>query len=344
MKVLVVGGLGYLGPVIGAKLRHMLEIERLDTVDIGWFKKCNIYPTQRVFDEIVYADKRDIEVKYLKNYDTVIDLAAVSNDPMGNYFEAATRQINKEAAISLAEKSKSAGVKRFIFASSCSIYGAAGDSPRSESDAKDPLTAYAASKWEAEQGLSRIADADMSVSALRFATACGWCSNFRADLVLNDFVLTAMIDKKIAVLSDGTPWRPLIHVQDIGRAVAWACQIPHEKYTAYNVGSDEWSFSIRELAERVSDLLGVQYEIRGESVSDRRSYRVSFDKFGAVASGWLPEKDLRSTVFEIKEQMEPHLAKYSSFRSSSLIRMNVLRDQLSQGKLDTLLRQVRDCD
>ena len=338
MKILIVGGLGYLGPVISQIARSSLKLDCLDVVDTGWFLDAAVEHKQYQFDNVYIGDKRDLNVSYLEKYDVVIDLAAVSNDPMGTDFESATIEINAEATIQLAKRSKLAGVKIFVFASSCSIYGAAGDAARKEADIKGPLTAYARSKLQAEQGLEPLSDHIFAIKALRFATACGWSPHFRADLVLNDFVLTAKLDGKINVLSDGSPWRPLIHVKDIGRAVAWACQAKDKGFNAYNVGSNDWTLTIGDLAQQVSEIMEVPFTISNSQGTDNRSYRIAFDKFEKAARGWLPEHDLRSAVIEIKDRLHPHFHKYKNFRESNLIRLNILRQLRNTGKLSESLR------
>ena len=338
MKILIVGGLGYLGPVVSQIIREFLEPQKLDALDTGWFLKSAVIDGTTYFDDLFISDKRDVTEAFLSNYDIVVDFAAVSNDPMGKDFENATMAINAYAAAELAKICKAAGVRRFIFASSCSIYGSAGDISRREADKKDPLTAYAKSKWAAEQLLERLTDETFSTIALRFATACGWSPHFRADLVLNDFVLTAQTQGVIKVLSDGTPWRPLIHVKDIGRAVSWACQSNLSGFQMYNVGSNNWTLSIGELAASVGKILNVPHEILNENGPDKRSYKVAFDKFETQAAGWLPRENLQSTVIEIKEQLLPYIADYSDFRLGNLIRLNVLRQMKQENLLDADLR------
>ena len=342
MNILIVGGLGYLGPVVAKTIRHLLDPIKLDVFDTGWFLKSSIIDGTTDYDEVFTVDKRDITKDLLSPYDVVIDFAAVSNDPMGKDFENATMAINAYATIKLAEACKSAGVKRFVFASSCSIYGAAGDVARTEMDEKDPLTAYAKSKWQAEQMLAPLTDANFSAIALRFATACGWSPHFRSDLVLNDFVLTALTEGAIKVLSDGTPWRPLIHVKDIGRAVAWACQSQLTHFHMYNVGSNHWTLTIGELAANVSELLNVPYEIINENGPDKRSYKVAFDKFEHDARGWLPQENLQTAVSEIKQQLQPFIENYTDSRASNLIRLNVLREMKEGNVIDGELRIIGD--
>lgn len=340
MRILIVGGTGYLGPVIADRILSLLKPERLDAIDADWFTAAALAEYKTPFNKINKQDKRLISEDVLKHYDVVIDLAAVSNDPMGADFEKVTTEINCTAAVNLARTAKKAGVKRFIFASSCSIYGAAGDQRRSEDAEKNPLTAYAKSKWQAEVDLEPLADENFSIIALRFATACGWSPTFRADLVLNDFVVTALTQKNILVLSDGTPWRPLIHVRDIGRAVAWAAQVQREGFNAYNVGSNMWTLTIRDLASKVAEILNVPYEISGKGNADKRSYCVSFDKFESVADGWLPLEQVDSAVAEMKEQLTLHQEKLHDFRHGPLIRLNMIRDKIKHGELDASLMTV----
>lgn len=337
MKILIVGGTGYLGPVIADRIRSLLKPERLDAIDADWFTAAALAEYKTPFSNIIKQDKRLISEDVLKHYDVVVDLAAVSNDPMGADFENVTMEINYKAAVNLAKTAKKAGVKRFIFASSCSIYGAAGDQRRSEEAEKNPLTAYAKSKWHTEVDLESLADEKFSIIALRFATACGWSPTFRADLVLNDFVATALTQKNIVVLSDGTPWRPLVHVRDIGRAVAWAAQVQHEGFGAYNVGSNVWTLTIRDLASKVAEILDVPYEITGQGSTDKRSYCVSFDKFESAAKDWLPLEQVDSAVAEMREQLAKHQDKLHDFRHGSLIRLNMLRAKIKHGELDDSL-------
>ncbi|MDX2202379.1 MAG: SDR family oxidoreductase [Hyphomicrobiaceae bacterium] len=337
MRVLLVGGNGYLGPVVGATLRKLIKPDVLDAMDTQWFTATALEPWREPFSSIGEIDKREIGGDILRRYDVVVDFAAVSNDPMSADFEAATMEINHQAAVDLARRAKAAGVKRFIFASSCSIYGSAGDGAKSEQDPKGPLTAYAKSKWAGEVDLEPLADERFSVIALRFATACGWSPTLRADLVLNDFVATALTERKILVLSDGTPWRPLIHTKDIGRAVAWASQVAQEGFAAYNVGSNAWTLTIGELAKNVGEILGVPYEISGAANADKRSYRVAFDKYEATASAWLPQEKVGSAVEEMREMMGKHMDRFVNFRKSNLIRLNVLRAKLAAGELDSRL-------
>ena len=225
MKVLVVGNMGYVGPVVTRHLRLAYPHANLIGFDAGLFAHCLVGPSpvpEIYLDRQVFGDVRNIDKNVFQGVDAVVNLAAISNDPMGNQFEEATLAINYKAAVELAATAKRAGVRSYVFASSCSVYGCAEEGAKQESSTLDPLTAYARSKVMAEKELIPMADDRFTVTCLRFATACGMSDRLRLDLVLNDFVAGALTQKKIVVMSDGTPWRPLINVKDMARAIDWA--------------------------------------------------------------------------------------------------------------------------
>jgi nucleoside-diphosphate-sugar epimerase len=299
-----------------------------------------------------FGDVRQIPQEALSGIDAVIQLAAISNDPMGSKFEAPTNEINHLASIRLAEMARDAGVKRYIFASSCSMYGAAGDRPRREADPLNPLTAYARSKLATEDSLRAMDCGDMVVTALRFATACGMSPRLRLDLVLNDFVACALASGEITVLSDGTPWRPLIHVEDMARAIAWALERTSEagEFLAVNAGSDEWNYQVRELASAVANSIpGVRVSINGDAPPDKRSYRVDFSLFRRLAPDHQPQVSLSAAIDGLKKGLEQMNFRDGAFRNSSLMRLKVLEEHISAGRLNDALhwrsraneRQVR---
>ena len=225
MRVLITGNCGYVGSTLVRHLRQVMPAAEIIGYDTGWFAHC--LTDARVLPETLltrqhYGDVRDFPPALLEGVDAVVHLAAVSNDPMGNRFEQVTDEINAQASVRLARLAREAGVRAFVFASSCSIYGFAEGGPRRESDAVNPLTAYARSKVATERALTGMNADGMAVTCLRFATACGMSDRLRLDLVLNDFVAGALATGEITVLSDGTPWRPLIDVSDMARAIEWA--------------------------------------------------------------------------------------------------------------------------
>ena len=214
MKILITGNTGYIGPSVLQGFRQAYAKATLIGLDKGYFAHCltnaDFLPECRV-DVQYFADTRRIRPEVLQGVDAIVHLAAISNDPMGKTFEEVTYDINFRASVDLARQAKAAGVRCFVFASSCSVYGVADDTPRKETSSLNPLTAYAKSKIRTETELQTLADEGFTVTCLRFATACGMSDRLRLDLVVNDFVACAVSSKNITILSDGTPWRPLIH-------------------------------------------------------------------------------------------------------------------------------------
>ncbi len=225
MRVLITGNMGYVGPVVVAHLRRVFPEAELTGYDTALFGAQMVgdepLPERRLSRQ-VFGDVRDLPPALLEGVDAVVHLSAISNDPMGNLFEVPTESINCAASVRLAGIAQAAGVQHFVFASSCSVYGAADGPARCEGDALNPLTAYARSKIGTEEALMRMEAGAMTITCLRFATACGMSPRLRLDLVLNDFVAAALTTGQVSVLSDGTPWRPLIDVADMARAIEWA--------------------------------------------------------------------------------------------------------------------------
>ena len=340
MKLLIVGHRGYIGPVLANHLKESSSDWEVHGIDSNWFMGSDATPfPKEAFASETLKDTRDLTAKDLEGFDAVVQLAAVSNDPIGKEFENATMSINAEAAIKVAGLAKEAGVSRFVFASSCSMYGAGSDSLRKETDTLNPLTAYARSKVATEEGLRGMATDDFMVTSLRFSTACGASPMLRLDLVLNDFVATALRTGKIEVLSDGSPWRPLIHVDDMSRAIEWAASRDGDTHIEVNVGSQDWTWQIGQLAKDVGDVLGgVEVEINTNAQPDNRSYRVDFSKFAELAPNHQPQKDFAVAVKELAAQVEEMDFESASVRDSKFIRLNILRAHVDSEKLDKELR------
>ena len=228
MKIFITGNMGYVGPAVAKRLRAARPDAILHGFDNAYFAHCltgaRVLP-ERNLDEQFYGDVRWISPAMLDGYDAVVQLAAVSNDPMGHQFEAVTFDINENATALIARAAAEAGVKNFVFASSCSVYGIAEGGPRKETDPLNPITAYAKSKIGAEEELFKI-DSGMVVTCLRFATACGMSDRLRLDLVLNDFVACALAKGEVTVLSDGTPWRPMIDTRIWREQLIGALNVP----------------------------------------------------------------------------------------------------------------------
>lgn len=331
MKILITGNMGYIGPCVVQQIRTSHPNVILVGLDMGYFANCltnsEVLPECKVNLQH-FSDLRSLPKDLLSDIDAIVHLAAISNDPMGNTFEEVTYDINYRATVELAKKAKEAGVKTFVYASSCSIYGFAEDGPRDENSPLNPLTVYARSKVLAEKDLEKIADERFVVTSLRFATACGMSERLRLDLVLNDFVAGAVALKKITILSDGTPWRPLINIKDMARAIDWAIGrglADGEKFLAVNIGSDKWNYQVKDLAEAVAMVVpDVEISINKNAQSDKRSYRVNFDLFNKLAPRYQPEVDLLATIKELKSGLEAMEFNDGDFRNSKFMRLKVL--------------------
>lgn len=348
MKVLVVGNLGYIGPSVMRQLRQTYPTGTLIGYDIGYFAHCltnaPVSPELEL-DMQVFGDVRDFPEHLLQGVDGVICLAAISNDPLSLRFEQVTMDINHRATVNLARMAKHQGVKSFVFASSCSMYGQADDTPRREGDKLNPLTAYARSKVAAEEELEKLADDHFTVTCNRFATACGWSSRLRLDLVLNDFVAGGLVNKHISILSDGTPWRPMINTRDMALAMDWSLARPASlggKFLAVNTGSNEWNTNILSLAEATARVIpGVRISINPDAPPDKRSYRANFDLYKQLAPQHQPREDLISTVEEIRDNLIAMQFADANYRKSQLIRLEVIARLQEAGRLSNDLRWQR---
>ncbi len=342
MRILITGNMGYVGPLVVRHLRRTLPDACLVGYDQGFFAHClttrNELP-ERFLDEQRFGDVRAIDADDLEGFDAVVHLAAVSNDPMGNRFEAVTDAINHRASVEVAKSAAAAGVKNFVFASSCSVYGFAGDGrARCEIDALNPLTAYARSKIATEESLRQAELNGMTSTSLRFATACGMSDRLRLDLVLNDFVACALSSGEITVLSDGTPWRPLIDVRDMARAIEWAISRPADhggRFLALNVGSDDWNYQVKDLAHTVAACVqGTKVSINTAAPPDGRSYRVDFELFRKLAPNHQPAETLDSSINRLRDGLRDIAFADRDFRQSQLIRLKVLERHIEQQRLD----------
>lgn len=343
MKIIITGNMGYVGPLVVARLRAAFPKARLIGFDAGYFASCltgTSEAPEKLLDEQVRGDVRAFPAELLEGADAVVQLAAISNDPMGQAFEKVTAEINEEAVVSIARAAKAAGVGRVVFASSCSVYGFASDAARAETSEVNPLTAYARSKVGSERRLAELASPDFLVTCLRFATACGMSPRLRLDLVLNDFVAGALATGRIDILSDGTPWRPLIDVRDMARAVEWAVGRPVSaggESLVVNVGRDEANAQVKELAEAVRRRVpGTGVSVNPAAVPDKRSYKVDFSLYRRLAPDHQPACTLDDSVRSLVEGLGGF--KDKDFRKSSLMRLNVLSALRAGGGLDEGLR------
>jgi nucleoside-diphosphate-sugar epimerase len=348
MKILITGNLGYVGSELGKTLRKAYPQATLIGYDSGFFARqiTNSLSSPDIYiDQQIYGDVRNFPEKLLEGVDTVVQLAAISNDPIGNKFEKVTMDINHKAVIDIAKMAKKQGVKSVVFASSCSVYGFAEDAARVESSSLNPLTAYAKSKVASENDLEPLADDNFKVTCLRFATACGMSDRLRLDLVLNDFVAGAISSGEITILSDGSPWRPLINVRDMGRAIMWAHERDPKKggnFITVNAGSNEWNYQVKDLALAIKDSLpSVKVSINKDAAPDKRSYRVSFDLFKSLAPEFQPQYNLKSSIKDLIDGLSDINFNDKNFRQSRLIRLFVVNEFLEKGIVDETLKIIK---
>lgn len=338
MRVLLTGHAGYIGAVVAPMLADAgHEVTGLDS---GLFDGCDFNYGAPGIREL-RKDIRDVEAADLEGIDAVVHLAALCNDPLGDLNPDLTYEINHRASVRLAELAKQAGVSRFLFSSSCSTYGAAGDAILDENAAFHPVTAYGQSKVLVERDLAALADEQFSPVYLRNATAYGASPRLRLDIVLNDLVAAASTTGRILMKSDGTPWRPIVHIEDIGRAFLAALHAPTEAVhnQSFNIGSNDENYQVRDLAEIVRQVVpNSQVEYEKGAGPDRRCYRVNFDK----ARTRLPEFQPQWNARRGAEQL------YQAYRAAGLTRDDYagplyrrvyrMRDLLASGAVDATLR------
>ena len=345
MRILITGNMGYVGPAVVERLRAARNDANLIGYDCGYFAHCltgvSHLPETRL-DVQLFGDVRTLDRETLRDVDAVIQLAAISNDPMGKAYEQVTDQVNHRASSDIATLARECGVRSYVFASSCSVYGYAEGGARTESSPLNPLTAYARSKIDTENDLIDLANEDFVVTCLRFPTACGMSPRLRLDLVLNDFVASAIAAHRIDILSDGTPWRPLIDTRDMARAIDWAIDRPATlggAFLAINVGRNEWNYQVRDLAAAVKDALpGVEININPDAPPDKRSYQVDFSHYWELAGeNWLPRHDLSDSIQCLIHGLNAMNFRDSEFRDSQYVRLKVLGRLQAAGYIDESL-------
>jgi nucleoside-diphosphate-sugar epimerase len=339
MKVLLTGHLGYLGTVMAPMLRAAgHEVVGLDS---GLFADCVLGPVPEPIPEL-RVDVRDVDEEALAGFDAVIHLAALSNDPLGSLAPELTYDINQHASVRLAKLAKGAGVRRFLYASTCSVYGAAGDSLVTESAPLRPVTPYAESKVRVEDSLADLADADFSPVSLRNATAFGFSPRLRADIVLNNLVGHAVLTGQVRVLSDGTPWRPLVHARDIAAAFLAALEADRDAVhgTAFNVGMEANNVTVADIAAEVVEAVpGSELVITGESGGDPRSYRVDFSAIRAALPAFTAQWTVKAGAVELAEAYVRHGLGQHGF-DRRFTRLARLADRQADGSVGADLRPV----
>jgi nucleoside-diphosphate-sugar epimerase len=325
MKIFATGHRGY----IGAHLVDVLKQEGHTVIgcDLGLFEGCQWEPLVDP-DQTLTKDIRSIDVRDLDGCDCVMHLAAISNDPMGALNAQVTFDINRDASIRLAETAKQAGVPRFLFAGSCSVYGQGEKLDLDEDDPLNPLTAYARSKIETEEAVSKLADASFSPVYLRNATAYGHSPMLRIDLVVNNLLGSAMAYGEIRIQSDGSPWRPLIHCRDIARAFAAFARAPRELVhnQAVNVGGNRENYQVRDVGDQVQRLIPTARVVyTGEVGADPRNYRVNFDRLGRLLPEFRLKYDLASGMEELHRKMVEHRFGKADFEGDRFVRLRTLQ-------------------
>ena len=339
LKILITGNMGYVGGAVVRNLRHRHPGATIIGYDSAFFAHClttRHEVPERLLDRQMFGDVRAMRAGELEGYDAVILLAAVSNDPMGERFSRVTSEINQDACVRIAHAASAAGVGNLVFASSCSVYGVAQGGPRRETDPLNPMTAYAASKVNTERALQEVGG-DMTITSLRFATACGMSDRLRLDLVLNDFVASALVSRRIDVLSDGTPWRPLIDTADMARAIQWAATRSQDnggRNLVVNAGANAANYQVHQLAETVAaSVPGCRVSVNREAPADSRSYRVDFSRFAELAPGHLPQTSLTASVHDLVTGLRNLGFCNTDFRNSPLVRLQVLKQLIAEGRL-----------
>lgn len=341
MRVLLTGHRGYIGSVLTPMLLdHGHSVVGLDT---DWFERCTFTGTVPEVESI-RKDTRDIEEKDIEGFDAIIHLAGLSNDPMGDFRPMITEEINDQASVRLAEMAKKVGVKRFLFASSCSNYGASGDNFLTEEADFNPVTAYGRSKVQVEFALTKMADENFCPTYLRASTAYGVSPRIRFDLVINNLTAWAMTTGRVFLKSDGTPWRPVVHVEDIARAYIAVLHAPVETIhnEAFNVGSTTENYQMRELAEIVQDIVpGCRVDYADDAGPDKRCYRVDCNKIARVLHEFKPQWTARRGIEELYQEYKKIGLTLEEFEGEKFMRIAHLKWLMKSGLLDEDYRWIK---
>ncbi|HEY2037594.1 MAG TPA: NAD(P)-dependent oxidoreductase [Steroidobacteraceae bacterium] len=339
MRVLLTGHDGYIGHVL---LPLLLDRgHQVTGLDSFLYEDCGFATEEPAPSAVIRKDVREVELDDLRGHDAILHLAGISNDPLGDLTPAATYAINHEASVRLARFAKEAGIPRYIFSSSCSNYGAAGDAFLDERAAFNPVTPYAESKVWVERDVAQLADDTFSPTFLRSATAFGVSSRLRGDLVVNNLVGYACTTGEVLIKSDGMPWRPLVHIEDIARAFIAVLEAPREVVhnEAFNVGITSENYRVREVAEMVAEVVpSSKVTYAGDASPDARNYRVDCDKIRSRLPDFQPRWTVRKGIEQVYEAFCHHGISAEEFLSSQFIRLKRIRELQTAGVLDEMLR------
>jgi len=338
MRVLVTGSLGYIGTILVPMLQQ--RDHDVDGVDTDLYQKCT-FAGQLPGIKTLHADVRDLHPDDLAGYEAIIHLAGLSNDPLGDYRPELTDEINGTASIRLAEMAKAAGAKRFLFASSCSNYGAAGDQFLTETADFNPVTPYGVSKVKVEAGLTKMADQNFSPTYIRASTAHGLSPRLRFDLVSNNLTAWAFTTGRVYLKSDGSPWRPIVHVEDISRAYIAALEAPRDLIhdQAFNVGTTTENYQMREIADIVKDVVpGCKIEYAPDAGPDKRCYRVDCNKIARILKDFKPQWTARRGIEQLYEAYKKTGLTLEEFEGPKYKRIAHVKKLVAEGRLDKNLR------
>jgi len=341
MKILITGSRGYIGTVMAPMM--VAAGHEVAGVDADFYRRSTFGDWSESIATTV-KDVREIEARDLAGLDAVVHLAALSNDPLGDLDPRLTYELNHLASVRLAALAKEAGVRRFVVASSCSNYGAAGDAPMNEDSELNPVTAYGESKVLAERDISRLADHSFTPTFLRCATAYGVSPRLRFDIVLNNLVAWAFTSGKVMLKSDGTPWRPIVHIEDISRAFLAVLSAPPEvvRAQAFNIGRDDQNYRIREIAEIVKETVpGCEVAFAEGAGPDKRNYRADFSKVARVLPWFQPQWDARKGARQLYEAYKAIGLKLTDFEGPRYRRIDQIKGLIASGDLGTDLRWRR---
>jgi nucleoside-diphosphate-sugar epimerase len=339
MRVLLTGHDGYIGHVL---LPMLLDRgHHVTGLDSFLYEDCGFATEEPAPSAVIRKDIREVAIEDLRGLDAVLHLAGISNDPLGDLQPAATYAINHQASVRLASLAKEAGVPRYVFSSSCSNYGAAGDDFLDESAGFNPVTPYAESKVWVERDVAVLADAAFSPTFLRSATAFGVSSRLRGDLVVNNLVGYACTTGDVLIKSDGMPWRPLVHVEDIARAFVAVLEAPRELVhnEAFNVGITSENYRVRDVANMVAEVVpSSKVTYAGDASPDVRNYRVDCEKIRSRLPAFQPQWTVRNGVEQVYAALCHHGTSAEEFLSSQFIRLKRIRELQTTGALDEMLR------